>query len=381
MSDLIKDLRVTTRINGHDTVGSLFATLEYRLTVENFHKHGLPTISAWRSGECLAVPKIDELAKILSPDTKMVYHTRTSNGGFDTIYASNDSICHFDISPQTGSRFKLSVHMVGFEKQVSELERKIASIVEAVQVKKGVVKTLMQRPHGLDIGTLGVAGIPLIRENYEQSVLDAFDHVVKDISNPTPCGKLIIMDGPPGTGKTFLIRALIENSNAEFVFIPPNIVSELAGPNIITTLADDRASDDTRPIVMIVEDADQCLQERAMDNLGSISNLLNMTDGIAGAALDIRVVATTNMDIKKMPQDEALLRDGRLCKRIEVGQLSVEKAIEIATRLGVKDAQALASKVKLPRTLASLYKLARDEKENSGEPLVTTKSTKVGFTR
>ncbi len=48
--------------------------------------------------------------------------------------------------------------------------------------------------------------------------------------------------------------------------------------------------------MLIVEDADECLVQRGSDNMSTIASVLNISDGILGSILDVRVLATTNAE-------------------------------------------------------------------------------------
>jgi AAA family ATPase len=139
------------------------------------------------------------------------------------------------------------------------------------------------------------------------------------------------MRGSPGTGKTHLIRAmLLEVPDAMFVLISPEMVTNLAGPELLPVLLQNRGCA-TGPIVLILEDADKCLVARDKDNMNSIQSLLNLGDGILGSLLDLRIIATTNAH--ELHMEEALMRPGRLSKMLEVGPLDPKTAQGIFKRL------------------------------------------------
>jgi len=88
---------------------------------------------------------------------------------------------------------------------------------------------------------------------------------------------------------------------------------------------------DPRPLVLVLEDADDCLTARAGDNMSNISAVLNLADGIMSDTLDIRMVATTNA--KRVELDKALERNGRIGAYLKVPPLSKEQAAKILLRL------------------------------------------------
>lgn len=206
-------------------------------------------------------------------------------------------------------------------------------------------------------------GSSIIRENYGQDFLDSYDHIVEDLKNKNPCGRIVLFDGPPGTGKTYAIRGLLEESykNTIFVFVPSYMTRSLGEPNFLKLLLTKKDS----TVVLIVEDADECLSSRKADNISAISTLLNMTDGVMDSIIDIRVICSTN--IKADEVDEAILRDGRLCKRIEVGGLGYKQANEIYKRLTGQDGIFDYSDTGIK--LCEVYKAARNtEKAEKAAP-------------
>jgi hypothetical protein len=65
-----------------------------------------------------------------------------------------------------------------------------------------------------------------------------------------------------------------------------------------------------------------------------VTNLLNMTDGLLNDMLNLQIICTFNVDLKKL--DSALLREGRLIARKEFKALAVLDANLLAQRLGIK---------------------------------------------
>lgn len=213
----------------------------------------------------------------------------------------------------------------------------------------------------LTLNNLGSLGYTFIRENYSDSVLEGFDYVVSEYNKDEPDGGIVIMNGPPGGGKTNLLKGIISSiKNSTVILLPAKLVAEVDSPGIVNLLLEERSdkygvledgADRTKPnpILFIVEDADDCLVPRDGANMSTISSLLNYTDGIFGSMLDLRMICTTNAD--HMEFDAALLREGRLCRHIVVEELSPEKASEVYKRLsGGKE-----KKYNKPTTLAKVY--------------------------
>jgi hypothetical protein len=218
------------------------------------------------------------------------------------------------------------------------------------------VYSLAEGPNGVEIIEVGVANQPWEEGNYTPEVVEQFKFSVSELQNENPTGRLILVYGEPGTGKTFFICGLInEVLDAIFVLIPSHMVEDLAGPKLIPMLIRARSlSDSDKPIVLVIEDADKALVPREEGSLASISSLLNISDGIVGRTLNLRVVCTTNA--KETEIDPALMRAGRLSTKIEIGPLSPEQAQEVFFR--VSDG-VTCGEFEGPVPLAEIYRFAR----------------------
>lgn len=159
------------------------------------------------------------------------------------------------------------------------------------------------------------------------------------------------------THNTFLARGLMHEVNdTMFINIPANMLSSVTSPHLVKALMDNKQ--ENRSMVLIVEDADACLVTRDLGTVSELSTLLNLTDGILGTTLDLRIIATTNaghLTNTDVTIDEAVLRPGRLCRRIEIGKLSPEHASRLYNKL-TKLERAFTEEM----TLAEVYRTARD---------------------
>jgi len=156
---------------------------------------------------------------------------------------------------------------------------------------------------------------------------------------------------------------MAEVNNAHFVIIPSNMIQSIIDPSLVNVLLD-VTSDHIVPKVLIIEDADECLTTRGADNISAISALLNLSDGILGHLLNLRIVVTTNRSVKDI--DKAVMRPGRLCKRIEIGHLNNEQALKVYKRLTGKDDNPFGSKSNW--TLAETYSAAKEGGTTTDQP-------------
>lgn len=246
----------------------------------------------------------------------------------------------------------------------------------------GHIYAIVSQNGRLSLNSIGNAGVPLIRQNYSPKVLDNYDYVINDLQSVSPSGRIVILEGEPGTGKTHLVRGmLLEIFNALFILVSPEMVTALGGPEFLPLLLQYKHITDG-PIILILEDADKCLVTRGGDNINAIQSLLNLGDGILGSLLDIRIIATTNAN--KLEMEAAILRPGRLSRRLEVGALDKDTALGIIKHLlpenqeALKDPRLLApvGKDGNPNhiTLAQVYSIARSY---GWSPSVYAKESKV----
>ena len=118
--------------------------------------------------------------------------------------------------------------------------------------------------------------------------------------------------------------------------------------------------------VLVIEDAENIIKDRRYSSESSVSNLLNISDGLLSDCLNVQIICTFNSEISLV--DSALLRKGRLIARYEFGKLSVQKSIALSDHLGLK------KKINKPMTLAEIA-----NPENNYQEAV--KTNVIGFRR
>jgi hypothetical protein len=221
--------------------------------------------------------------------------------------------------------------MLAKEDVVNDL-RSLRDLLLPIETARQVF-VITKRGGDLYLDSIGMGAVTLERENYHPDVIEGYDYVVSELQSTSPAGRLVLLEGPPGTGKTFMIRGLVDDvPKATFVIVPPKMIGELGSPEIVPLLVEEKRRG--VPLIFILEDADEAVTRRTKgsgDKLPIVSSVLNLGDGILGSLLDVRVVATTNAPEVRL--DTAVTRKGRLLKRLTLKRLEADQAGGVLARL------------------------------------------------
>jgi hypothetical protein len=212
----------------------------------------------------------------------------------------------------------------------------------------------------LDLKTLAIKPTPLDIGLYYNDDFAAVDAIIKERLTKENDKGIVLLHGLPGTGKTTYLRHLIGSLKKKVLFVSPGIAGNLMNPEFMNLLMDHPNA------VLVIEDAENIIMDRRYSSNNSVSNLLNISDGLLSDCLNVQIICTFNSSINMV--DAALMRKGRLIAKYEFGKLDVLKAQALSNHLGLEQI------IVKPMTLAEIT--------NPGETFHETAATHViGFRR
>lgn len=160
--------------------------------------------------------------------------------------------------------------------------------------------------------------------NYPLVVRAALDRLVHFTPRDQD-GRVVILHGEPGTGKTTAIRTLLWEwrswSSAHLVLDGDTFVHDAGYVAEVTT----QPAGKDRWVVVVIEDAGDLVDYEHPFG-GDLSTILNISDGIVGMGTKALFVLTTNEPVRAV--HPALTRAGRCLANIEFVPFSRREAIE-----------------------------------------------------
>jgi len=202
-----------------------------------------------------------------------------------------------------------------------------------------------------------------LERNYAPDVLADLERLAR-LEAPDREGKVILWHGPPGTGKTYAVRALARRwkqtlgASVEVVLDPDELFARAEYLHDVLLSADldewEEDCEDHQPRrpplrLVIIEDSAALFGDSCRSTPG-FARLLNLSDGIIGQGLRVVFLLTTNEQLQGI--DPAITRPGRCLAVSAFEELPVETA-----RAWLSERGGDLARVERPVTLSELYRL------------------------
>lgn len=347
-------------------------------------------------------PQTEAKAILATFEGYSIEMSRWAGGGEDHVLKRDDHLIRIDLDP---GRVGLVVHSKKADARevLDAALRRLAPFQHVEPDHDGIWTTFcFMSKDGVDQRSefLRCPEWPEIRGNYPPAVVESLDAL---LGTPAPWsrGRLIVLHGPPGTGKTWAIRSLMMTWRDRFDFSviidpehlarTPSYYYEVASESMESSRRlgrrrahrdlDDFGLDEDEPKgeglprrrLFIMEDcADLIIPQSRGQHFDKIGKLLNMTDGLFGQGREDLFLVTFNEDIQEI--DPAFLREGRCIANLQFSPFSPPDAAAWLQSKGVADEEPKAD-----MTLAQLYGRAHNQAKNG---LLHPASPKeVGFRR
>ena len=222
------------------------------------------------------------------------------------------------------------------------------------------INLIVKNRDGMDLKAMEIKRTKLDIALFYEDDFKEVDETIRKRLNKNKDKGIVLLHGLPGTGKTTYLRYLIGKIKKRVLFLSPNVAGNLMDPDFIEMLIDNPNT------IVVIEDAENIIMDRRNSKDSSVSNLLNISDGLLADFLNVQLICTFNSSLTLV--DNALMRKGRLIAKYEFGKLGLAKAQKLSDHLGFKTI------IQKPMTVAEI--------SNQHEQNFETKQVEViGFKR
>lgn len=280
----------------------------------------------------------------------------------DFLFVQTNSSTGFIIEKETSNFIKFDVNSNSTTVRSFGDANFADDIIEIVEENFSVVTSYIEWIYGGDGNSVNV---PLNRDRLPvaemypflrgESLEDYYDRYMESSAN------ILLLIGPPGTGKTTFIRGLLAHRNASAIVTYDAGILEKDG--FFARFIED----DTE--VMVLEDSDAFLKSRSDGNT-MMHRFLNVGDGLVTTKGKKMIFSTNLPSVRDI--DSALIRPGRCFDIVEFKPLSLFDANKLADKLGVTVPERKGGEV-VEFSIAELFNQQSDHSKK------TQANRKVGF--
>jgi energy-coupling factor transporter ATP-binding protein EcfA2 len=245
--------------------------------------------------------------------------------------------------------------------KAKQLLKEISRFKRREKKSRFSIDLIMKDIDGIQLKSMDIKRTKLDLDLYYEDDFREVDAVIRARLNKKEDKGIVLLHGLPGAGKTTYLRHMIGAIRKKVLFLSPSAADHIMNPDFMDLLIDNP------DCVLVIEDAENIIMDRKVNGTSSVSNLLNISDGLLADALRIQIICTFNHSLSLV--DGALMRKGRLIAQYEFGKLSVAKSQRLSEHLGFK------GQVIRPMTIAEIAHQGEKDQEMSRRVQV------VGFRR
>ena len=278
------------------------------------------------------------------------------------LFVQTNSSSGFIVEHETNNLIKFDVNSNSTTVRAFGDEQYCNNMIGIIESNFSVVTSYIEWVYG---GEGNSVNVPLnrdrlpIKEMYpflgEESLENYYDRYMESSAN------ILLLIGPPGTGKTTFIRGLLAHRSCSAIVTYDAQILEKDG--FFARFIEDDAE------IMVLEDSDTFLKSRSDGNT-MMHRFLNVGDGLVTTKGKKMIFSTNLPSIRDI--DSALIRPGRCFDIVEFKPLSLHHATILADKLGGTIPERKGGEV-MEYSIAELFNHQSETSKNSRA------SRKVGF--